>query len=163
MSGTGRQLSVVLLADHPGFVDNLVQWYESEWGPYYGPRGPGDARADLESRCNRRRLPIGFVALRDNRLLGTAALDRDPATGKSPSIVGLLVAPDFRHTGVASALLDFAEGLARELGYNELFMSTAILGEHVKRRGWQEQGGVEFLNDQRGTLYVCPLTMGRSP
>lgn len=61
------------------------------------------------------------------------------------------------------ALLDFAEGLARELGYDELFMSTAILGEHVRRRGWQEQGGVEFRNDQRGTLYVCPLTMGRSP
>ena len=157
MPGTERLPSVALLADHAGLVDRLARWYEQEWEPYYGPQGPGDARADLESRCNRTRLPIGFVALGDHRLLGTAALDRDAATGMTPSIVGLLVAPDCRQSGVASMLLDFAENLARDLGHAELFISTSILGEHLQHRGWQQTADVEFLNNERGKVYVCDL------
>ncbi len=157
MPGTDPRLSVALLADHAGFVDRLARWYEREWAPYYGQHGPGDARADLVSRCNRKQLPIGFVALGDDRLLGTAALDRDATTGKTPSVVGLLVTPDYRQRGVARALLGFAEGLARELGYEELFMSTSVLGEHVRRRGWQQRGDVEFLDNERGKVYVCNL------
>ena len=153
---------MALLADHTGFVDRLAQWYEREWAPYYGPQGPGDARADLQSRCNRRRLPIGFVALAYARPVGAAALDCDANTGQVPSIVGLLVAPDHRYSGVAGALLDFAEALARDLGHDKLFMSTTILGEHLKRRGWKEQGDVEFFNNERGKMYACALTVNRS-
>jgi len=162
MPGTDREPSIALLADHAGFIDILVQWYEREWAPYYGEQGPGDARTDLESRCNHERLPIGFVAIEDDRILGTAALDHDAATGMTPSVVGLLVAPEHRRRGVANRLLDFAEGLARELGYDELFMSTTVLGELARRRGWQVQSNVEFLNCERGEVYVLQLTMSRS-
>ena len=86
----------------------------------------------------------------------------DATTGQVPSIVGLLVAPDHRYSGVAGALLDFAEALARDLGHDELFMSTTILGEHLKRRGWKEQGDVEFFNNERGKMYACALTVNRS-
>ena len=157
MHAAAPEPSVALLADHAGLVDRLARWYEREWAPYYGPQGSGDARADLLSRCNRERLPIGFVALRGDRLLGAAALDRDAATGRTPSIVGLLVAPECRRRGVASVLVDFAEGLARELGHDELFISTAVLGQHLLRNGWQQLGDVEFLNDERGKSYLRHL------
>jgi GNAT superfamily N-acetyltransferase len=163
MAGTAREPTIELLADHPGVIDRLVRWYEREWELYYGEQGPGDARSDLESRCNRGRLPVGFVAVEGDRILGTAALDNDAATGKTPSVVGLLVAPDHRRRGIASVLLEFAEGLGRDLGYDELFMSTTILGEFVQRRGWQEEGPVEFLNARRGKVYVRQLTIGHSP
>jgi len=158
MAGTAYEPSIELLADRADVIDRLVRWYEREWEPYYGERGPGDARADLASRCNRRRLPVGFVAVDDERILGTAALDNDVATGKAPSVVGLLVAPEHRRRGIASALLEFAEGLAHDLGYDELFMSTTILGELLQRRGWQEGGAVEFLNAERGKVYVRNFT-----
>jgi GNAT superfamily N-acetyltransferase len=162
-AGADLEPSVALLADHAGFIDCLVRWYEQEWQPYYGERGPGDARADLQSRCNRGRLPIGFVAIQDDRILGTAALDHDATTGRTPSVVGLLVGPDHRRRGVANEMIGFAERLARDLGYDELFMSTGILGELVRRRGWQELGDVQFLHDERGKVYMCPLTLSRSP
>ena len=163
MPGTDLEPSIALLADHAGFIDVLVQWYEREWDPYYGEQGPGDARTDLESRCNRGRLPVGLVAIEDDRILGTAALDHDAATGKTPSVVGLLVAPEHRRKGVANRLLDFAECLAGDLGYEELFMSTTVLGELARRRGWQEQSDVEFLDSERGSLYVRNLTVGGAP
>lgn len=153
-------MNVALLADHAGFIGSLAEWFEQEWAPYYGKHGPGDARADLATRCNRERLPIGLIAVDGELVLGTAALDRDAGTGLEPSVVGLLVAPDSRGKGVASALIASAEGLARKLGYRELYTSTAILGESLRRRGWQEQLDVEFLNGEQGKVYRRELTKG---
>jgi GNAT superfamily N-acetyltransferase len=152
--------SVALLANHAECIDVLADWFVREWEPYYGKRGPGDARADLAARCNRDRLPIGLVALQDDQVLATAALDREAATGRVPAVVGLLVAPGYRGRGIASALLAAAETLTRELGYDELFMSTSILGEWLKRKGWQEEDDVQFLNGERGRVYVRTLAAG---
>lgn len=154
-------MEIELLADHIGLVDTLVDWYRQEWEPYYGPRGPGNARADLVSRCKRDELPIGLVAIEGNSVCGTAALDRDATTGLTPSIVGLLVARDHRGKGIADALVDAAGRLALGLRYDELFMSTAVLGEMLVRKGWNERGEVEFLNNERGRVYVCSLTARR--
>jgi GNAT superfamily N-acetyltransferase len=151
-------MRVALLADHTGAIDTLAAWYEHEWGPYYGAQGPGDAAADLASRCNRDRLPVGLVAMDDDRLVGTAALGRDAASGLMPAVVGLLVLPEFRRQGVAGALLDAAGQLANELGCDELFISTSILGEFLQREGWREKDDVDFMNGERGKVYVRSLS-----
>lgn len=148
---------IAFLADHAAVIGTLAEWFEREWAPYYGTQGPGDARADLQSRCNRDRLPVGLVAIEDDLVLGTAALDRDATTGLVPSVVGLFVAREYRRQGVASALLEAAERLAADLHYDELFISTSVLGELLKRRGWLEMGEVEFLNDARGRVYARNL------
>lgn len=154
-------MEIVLLGDHSGVIDTLAGWYAREWPPYYGDHGPGDAMKDLESRCNRDRLPLGIIAIEDGQTLGTAALDSDAATGLTPSVVGLLVARDYRGKGVANALLEAVERVARDLGYDELFMSTSILGETLVRKGWIEKGKVTFLNDERGRVYERSLTATR--
>ena len=156
-------MKIALLIDHAGFIDTLAEWFEREWEPYYGAQGPGDARADLASRGNRDRLPIALVAIDNDELRGTASLDRDPNTGLVPSIVGLLVAKKHRRQGIASALLEAAERLVAELGYDEVFMSTSLLGELLQRKGWREQGDVEFLDGERGKVHVRKLTQRQTP
>lgn len=151
-------MEIVLLADHTGAIDTLAAWYAREWEPYYGALGPGDARGDLVSRCNRDRLPLGLVAIEGGSIHGTAALDRDGTTGLTPSVVGLLVARDQRRKGIASALVDAAGRMARDLGHDELFLSTSTLGEMLLRKGWKEIGEVDFLNNERGRLYLRSLT-----
>ena len=155
-------MNIELLTDHPEVIDELATSYETEWVAYYSDGGPGDARADLASRCNRDRAPIGLVALEESRVLGTIALDHDEATGLAPSVVGLLVVPEARGKGLARELLESAERLARELGYDELFISTSILHGMLRRQGWQEHGEVEFLNNERGKIFVRNLKMGKS-
>ena len=154
-------MKVALLADHTGAIDMLAAWYEQEWEPYYGAHGPGDAAADLASRCKRDRLPVGLVAIDDDTIIGTAALDRDAASGLAPAVVGLLVAREHRGKGVAGVLLDAAGQLAGELGYDELFISTSILGRLLQRKGWRQKGNVRFMNSERGTVYVRALPEGR--
>jgi GNAT superfamily N-acetyltransferase len=162
MARRGRILRIALLADHAAQIDDLVARYRAEWAPYYGDAGPGDARRDLESRCNRDSLPIGLVAFDGDRVVGTVALDRDAATGLTPSVVGLLVAPEARRQGVAGSLIESAERLARELGYDQLFISTSVLQDPLRRRGWQEKGDVEFLNTESGKVFVRNLGASES-
>ena len=150
-------MAIELISDHLEVIPTLTEWYQSEWEPYYGKNGPGNARADLESRCNRDELPIGLVAIEDNQVLGTAALDLDVTTNLTPSVVGLLVGPAYRRRGIATALLNTAEDLARQLGYRRLYVSTTILGDLLNQLGWEAMGAVQFLNAEQGSVYVRDL------
>ena len=141
-----------LLANRADAIPLLARWYQAEWAPYYGPDGPGDALADLHSRSNLKKLPIGLVAIQNNEVLGTVALDLDPATNLKPSVVGLLVAPEWRGKGVATALLAAAEHLAKQLGCDKLYISTDILSDMLVRKGWRQIGEVEFLNRAQGSI-----------
>lgn len=148
---------IELLADNTDVLPILEAWYEREWDPYYGADGPGSAQADLQSRCNRDAIPVAIVAKEKGSLRGVAALDTDAATGLTPSVVGLLVAEEFRRRGVASRLLESAARLAEELGYEHLYISTAILGGHLLRNGWRRIDETRFLNGELGSIYVNEL------
>ena len=150
-------MNIELLADHADVIPTLLEWYLLEWEPYYGAHGPGDARADLESRCNSDAIPIGLVAMEAGEVRGTVALDLDLATNLTPSVVGLLVGTDWRGRGIATALLESAEVLAQRLGYDRLYISTTILGDLLVRLGWQPLGEVEFLNNEQGSVFVREL------
>ena len=152
-----KEMEIELLADHSESIPMLTDWYVTEWEPYYGVNGPGDARADLESRRNREEVPIGFVATEDGEVYGVAALDRDTVTGLTPSVVGLLVSSSQRGRGIATDLLESAESLAKRLGYRRLYVSTTVLGGLLIRMGWYSLGEVEFVNGERGSIYARDL------
>jgi GNAT superfamily N-acetyltransferase len=138
-------MDIALLADHIDALPALARWYRDEWEPYYGVEGPGDALADLQSRCNRDALPIGLVALEGDQVRGVAALDVDVATDLTPSVVGLLVAVEYRGQGVATQLLESAKSMGRRLGYGHVYISTTTLGEHLLKNGWQGTDAHECL------------------
>ncbi len=149
--------TIELLADHTESLPTLADWYTRAWPPYYGADGPGDAHADLASRCNRDSIPVGFVALQKHELCGVAALDSDAATNLAPSVVGLLVADKFRGQGVAGKLLRSAIRHAGRLGFQRVFVSTNLLGDHLERNGWHLFGEAQFLNEEQGRVYVFDL------
>jgi len=150
-------LKAALLADHADLIPTLAEWYLQEWEPYYGTDGPGDARADLEARCNRDSLPIGLVAIDGDRVGGVVALDEDKATKLTPSVVGLLVAREHRGGGIAGRLLEAAADLAAEMGYSCVYVSTGILGDFLLRTSWRLHGEARFLNGEKGSVYVLDL------
>ena len=150
-------MHVDLLARHAETIPLLTDWYLREWEPYYGRHGPGDAKRDLESRCNYDRLPIGLIAIKDGEAVGTAALDLDSSTNLTPSVVGLVVRPGQRKKGVATALLVSAEETARHLGFDRLYISTTVLGDRLTRLGWQAGAQVKFINDEVGSVFAKAL------
>ena len=54
-------------------------------------------------------------------------------------------------------MLEAAENLARQLGYNRLYISTTVMGGLLERIGWHAMGEVEFLNAEQGSIYTRSL------
>ncbi len=122
-----ENLKIELLDDHPDALPMLKDLFESEWEPYYGAEGPGDAETDLKNSANRTKLPIALVALVDGNVCGTAALKMESVTSYPdyfPWLAGLLVAPEYRRQGIGEQLIAKIEKLAKQLGYKEIFVGT---------------------------------------
>ncbi len=120
-------LKIELLADHPEALPMLKDLFESEWEPYYGAEGPGNAETDIKNSANRTELPIAVVALVDGNVCGTAALKMESVTSYPdyfPWLAGLLVAPEYRRQGIGEQLISKIENLAKQLGYKEIFVGT---------------------------------------
>ncbi len=122
-----NNLKIELLADHPEALPTLKKLFESEWEPYYGENGPGDAAMDIKNSANRTELPIAVVAIVDGIICGTAALKIESVTTYPdyfPWLAGLLVAPEYRRQGIGEQLIAKIENLAEQLGYKEIFVGT---------------------------------------
>ena len=150
-------MRIALLARHREAIPILVQWYQCQWGPFYGPEGKGDAKHDLESRCNRDSLPLGLIAFHGDMPVGTVALAQDLSTRLTPSVVGLFVVPAFRRQGIGVALINETARFAKRLNYNRLYLSTMVLDEFLLRNGWRKIDSVQFLDEQSGSVYMCEI------
>jgi GNAT superfamily N-acetyltransferase len=145
-----RQFRIEPLADHPEALPVLKAWFETEWGTYYGPNGPGDAAKDLSAYSNHRELPIGLVALCDDELCGIAALKPESITIRShlsPWAAAGLVIPRYRGRGIGTQLLGAVEEVARGLGYAHIYAGTSTAPRLLERRGWQFLERVRYHGD----------------
>ena len=141
-------------------LPELIGWYESEWEPYYGEDGPGDAAADLEDACRKNALPLALLARTEEGLVaGVGALRKESVPSHrhlSPWITGLLVARPFRAYGVASALVARLEDEARRLGFPQLHVATDAAAGIVERRGWKAIDRAPTLREET-SIYVLDL------
>jgi GNAT superfamily N-acetyltransferase len=154
-------LRIVHLVDAPEAAPVLARWFVDEWTPWYGPGGAGDADADLAACRSREALPICLVALDgEGAVLGTAAL-KDESVGSElgvgPWLAAILVGPEHRGRGVATALVAAIEAEARRLGLAAIYTSTDSAGNIMERRGWQAIGATDTL---RGSATVYRRLIG---
>ncbi len=121
------RLKIELLADHHEALPVLKKLFETDWEPYYGAEGPGDAETDIKNSANRTELPIAVVAIVDDNICGTAALKMESVTTYPdyfPWLAGLLVAPSYRGQGIGEQLIIEIEKLAKKIGYQEIYVGT---------------------------------------
>ncbi len=137
-------LRIELLADHPEALPMLRELFETEWSPYYGEGGPGNAEKDIQESCGRTELPIALVAIFNGEVCGTAALKKESVTtypDLSPWLAALLVAPAYRNRGIGEQLIAAIEKLATQLGYNEIYVGTGeksgMSESTLHKRSWE--------------------------
>ncbi len=162
MSQSRENLRIVHLVDFPQAIPVLTRWFIKEWEPFYGPGGPGDAKADLAACCRRDELPIGLVALgMDNDVLGTAALKSSSVGGElgvGPWLAALLVGKDHRGRGVGRGLVNAIVGEAGRLGFDAIYTSSELDGSIMAGRGWQAFGSTQSL---KGPITVFRRGVGQ--
>src|SRR5690606_11597556 len=106
------------LADHAGAIPQLARWHHAEWAALFPHVNLADREARLRDRVRRGSIPIGFVALANDAIVGMGSLiacDLESHSHLSPWLAGVLVAPTHRGMGVGSALSERIVTEARAL------------------------------------------------
>ncbi|HBM3288002.1 GNAT family N-acetyltransferase [Klebsiella michiganensis] len=108
-------------------------------------------------------LPITFVAVEGERLLGTVGLWRCDLISRQdlyPWMAALYVTPEARGQGLAGKLQQHVIGYARAQGYTELFLYSACR-DFYERFGWQYIGeGLDY-PASAVSLYRYDLSLSR--
>jgi GNAT superfamily N-acetyltransferase len=122
-----RGVRIALLADHPEHVEALACWHcehdgrrdDADWFVFW--------RNALRRESGRDRIPIAFVALDGDAIVGGVSLVEANMTTHpelSPWLAGTLVHQSRRGEGVGAQLVAHATARAATLGVRRLYLYT---------------------------------------
>lgn len=134
-----NRIKIEFLQDHRRLIPTVEKYFQSIWNEYYGPQGTAAARNDIELLCNKTKIPIGLIALKNKRFVGFTALRPKSAshTNLTPWVTSLFVVPDERRQGIAIKLIQTVEELALKLGYSEIFARSATAVDLFRINKWR--------------------------
>jgi len=132
-------MRIEYLADYDALVPQLAQWHFAEWG-YLQPQETLDGRtARLRACCGHNEIPTVVVGLLGNSLCGSAMLvahDMESRPELTPWLAGLYVAPEYRHKGYGSTLIERIVQEAAALKIKTLYLYTPDAEQYYSRLGW---------------------------
>lgn len=128
------------LAHHPQHVPAIAQWQHTEFA-YLNPAVTLAQRTDrLRTACLTGELPMALVALSDDGApMGAASLLPKTITHAhlTPWLSTVVVPPEWRGRGIASALSLRVLAEARLLGFETLYLFTRHNERLYERLGWR--------------------------
>ena len=127
------------LAARPEFIPALAEKLLAHWGPIIPGQTLEGRVAKLRGHLNRDVLPIAWVALEGDALIGTAALRAHDLEGRedlTPWLGGVFVLEEHRKQGIGALLCERVEAEARALGYNQIYLFATDRVAWYRSLGW---------------------------
>ncbi|WP_437888482.1 GNAT family N-acetyltransferase [Phytobacter sp. V91] len=149
-------MNIVALHDAPQFAGQVTDWLWQEFGESL----PRDFFASIIAHSQTPgQLPLTFVLLEGERLLGTVGLWRCDLISRQdlfPWLAALYVDESARGKGLAGLLQQRVIDCAREMGFSELHLYSACR-DFYERFGWQYIGdGLDYPNT---TVHLYRFTL----
>lgn len=121
-------VTIEFLADHAHLIAAIGELRWREWGRPPEPEAREWWVEVTAREAGRTRLPITWVAI-DERggavgAVGLGEFDLDERRDRSPWVLGMIVRPDRRGTGVGRLLLAQLEGWAGRHGYHQVWVAN---------------------------------------
>lgn len=128
-------------------MDTVTNWISQEFGnknsvPFF--------QSIVQHSLKKEKLPLNFIALLDNKPVGTVSLWRSDLVSRQdlyPWLSALYVHPDYRGKRIGQKLQAFLADYCKDQGFTELFLYTSICGYYEKTSWKHIDDGVEFLGD----------------
>ena len=137
-------LTIEHLADHKEYIDTVVNWIWSEFG---NENNYDFFESIIKNSLIKNKLPLTFIALEDNELVGTIGLWRSDLMSRQdlfPWLSALFVKENFRGKRIGQKLQNFLVEYCKKAGFTELFLYTDICG-YYEKTGWEYlEDGVEY-------------------
>ena len=127
------------LADHLYFAPVLARWHYDEWRDLLPQWSYDEAMTDLQSHTGRACIPTTFVALIDEKVVGSASLildDFEAVRHLSPWMASVFVIPEQRGKGIGRTLVERVVAEARHLQVPKLYLFTAGQKGYYDKLGW---------------------------
>src|SRR5689334_21810214 len=147
-SANAEAVTIALLADHEHLIPALGELCWREWGH---PPEPTDLSWWIETtrgEAGRDQLPMTWVALDgDGAALGRVGLgefDIEERRDRSPWVLGMIVQPDRRGSGIGSLLMAQLEAWAANVGYTQAWVATGDQAiDFYRKCGWELSETIE--------------------
>jgi GNAT superfamily N-acetyltransferase len=138
-SGENMQFEIDYLAARPEFIPQVAAWHHEEWA-YLRPGDTIEARTQrLCAELGFRQIPTTVVAFWGQQVFGSAQLiahDMDTRMDLTPWLAGVYTAAEYRHRGIASALIGRIIEEARALGVGKFYLYTPSAERLYAKLGW---------------------------
>jgi GNAT superfamily N-acetyltransferase len=138
-SGPTDSIRIEYLADRPEFIPTLARWHYQEWGSDRPDDSAENRIALLNERIGRDHLPLTFVALKADELVGSASLiehDIDNRQELTPWLASVFVAPEQRRRGIGGALVRRIVDETATLGIPRIYLYTYKSVPFYSTLGW---------------------------
>ena len=135
------------LSDRVDLLPELAKLHLAEWGHLSPGQTLEDRIAALSGCLRKAEIPTAVVATHGDQLIGSALLvENDMSTRKelTPWLAGVLVKPQNRKSGVATALIQRIETEASAMSVPRLYLYTDKGSGFYSRRGWRELECCEY-------------------
>lgn len=129
-----------LLKHCPEHIPSIAMWHFQEWGALFPEKSEADFASDLATTLNDSSLPLSWVLLLEQQVVGTASiLLQDMQTNRdlSPWLANIYLAPAARGKGLGKWLVLQVMQQAQQLGLTKLYLFTVDKPEFYQQLGWQ--------------------------
>jgi predicted N-acetyltransferase YhbS len=133
-------VEIKYLAEKPEAIDIISRWLYDEFGFLIPGKTVDNVKESLQARLNHDILPLSIVAMDNDAVIGTASLkisDMDIRDDLTPWLAGLYVDKTQRNKGVGTLLVKSIQEIARQFGYEALFLYTPGASGFYERIGWR--------------------------
>ena len=156
-------MEIEYLADHLDFTPTLAKWHYDQWKHFVDGDSVERRIQLLGSRAKHRAVPTVFIAFEGAQLLGSATLaehDMDTRLDLTPWLCDVIVAPEFRRRGIASALVRRIVREAAELGIAELYLFTTgqMREDLYAGLGWSVRERPIYRGIERVLMSIAPVS-----
>lgn len=131
-------MEFVKLLEHPQYIDLVADWMYTAFCEQDRPSLTRfDIKKRLETSCSDT-LPMVFIAIIEGECVGTFSLYQNDLAGESvtPWLASLFVRPDLRGKGVGRFLIDSVSRVAKEMGFETLYLRTEHTAAYYDKLGW---------------------------
>ena len=144
-------MRIEYLADNIQYIPILGRSFYNEWGYLKPSTSIKYYETKLKNSINRNVLPIAFVAMLKDTLMGTISLvkyEMDSLTDITPCIASLYILPEHRKKGVSKLLINHVIEKVKELQYSTIYLFTVDKESFYNKYGWSTLENIKY-HDQR--------------
>ncbi len=131
--------TVIPLADRADAIPQLARWFHNEWGAL-DPRPIEQIQHQLRGNLQRDAIPVTWIAVDGDRVIGTISLDREDLPGfnhLTPWLACFYVEQAYRGRGTGRELLAHLLTEARRLRVESIYLWTSNLEAYYASKGWR--------------------------